>query len=129
MARREARRKVVGIGCKLACARERGLCFLGGEALGPHHRLAVGRLQMQPPLSLRLCGLDLLRLRQRRQQRLRLGDLGHLRRRRKAFERRREDGVGFDGAAGRLVEFGERKHACRPKLRAPCSFAIAIAVL
>ena len=64
---------------------------------------------MQPPLALRFCGLDLVRLRQRREQRLRLGDLGHFRRRRKAFERRREDGVGFGGAAGRLVEFGERQ--------------------
>ena len=43
------------------------------------------------------------------QQRLRLGDLGHFRRRRKAFERGREDGVGFGGAAGRLIELGERK--------------------
>ena len=40
--------------------------------------------------------LDLVRLRQHRKQRLRLGDLRHLRRRRKAFERGREDGVGFD---------------------------------
>ena len=47
--------------------------------------------------------------RERRQQRLRLGDLGHFRRRRKAFERRREDGVGLDGAAGRLIELGERQ--------------------
>ena len=31
--------------------------------------------------------------------RLRFGDLGHFRRRRKAFERRREDGVRFDRAA------------------------------
>ena len=34
-----------------------------------------------------------------REQRLRLGYLRHFRRRRKAFERGREDGVGFDGAA------------------------------
>ena len=43
------------------------------------------------------------------QQRLRLGDLRHFRRRRKAFERGREDGVGFGGAAGRLIELGQRK--------------------
>jgi hypothetical protein len=43
------------------------------------------------------------------QQRLRLSDLGHFRGRRKAIERRREDGVGFCGAAGRLVEFGQRQ--------------------
>ena len=30
-------------------------------------------------------------------------------RRRKAFERRRENGVGFGGAAGRLIELGERE--------------------
>ena len=89
------------------------LCFLRGEALGPHHRLAVGRLKMKPALSLPLCGLDLLRLRQRRQQRLRLGDLRHFGRRREAFERRREDGVGVGGAAGRLVELGERKRGAQ----------------
>ena len=107
--RREAVRKVVGLGGEFRRAREGGLGFLGGEPLGPHHRLAVGRLQMQPPLALRFCGLDLVRLRQRREQRLRLGDLGHFRRRRKAFERGREDGVGIGGAGGRLVELGERK--------------------
>jgi hypothetical protein len=47
-------------------------------------------------------------LRQRREQRLRLGDHRHLRRRRKACERGREDSVGFDETAGRLVELGER---------------------
>ena len=44
-----------------------------------------------------------------REQRLRLGDLRHFRSRRKAFERRREDGVGVGGAAGRLIEFGQRE--------------------
>jgi hypothetical protein len=39
-------------------------------------------------------------LRQRREQRLRLGDHEHLRRRRKACERGREDSVGFDETAG-----------------------------
>jgi hypothetical protein len=43
--------------------------------------------------------------------RLRLGDLGHFRRRRKAFERRREDGMGLGGAGGPLVELGERGDA------------------
>ena len=66
-------------------------------------------MQLRQSLPLRRLGLDLVGLRQRRQQRLRLGDLGHFRRRRKAFERGREDGVGFGGAAGRLVELGERK--------------------
>ena len=44
-----------------------------------------------------------------RQQRLRLGDLRHFGRRRKAFEGGREDGVSIGGAAGRLVELGERQ--------------------
>ena len=64
---------------------------------------------MQPPLPLRFRGLDLVGLRQRREQRLRLGDLGHFGRRRKAFERGREHGVGLDWAAGRLIELGERE--------------------
>ena len=54
-----------------------------------------------------------LGFRQRREQRLRLSDLGHFRRRRKAFERRREDGVGFGRAGGRLVELGERKRGAQ----------------
>ena len=64
---------------------------------------------MQPALALRFGGLDLVRLRQRRQQRLRLGDLRHFWRRRKAFERGREHGVGFGGAVGRLIELGKRQ--------------------
>ena len=52
-------------------------------------------------------------LRQTLDQRLRLGDLGHFGRRREAFERRREDGVGVDGAAGRLVQFGERERGAK----------------
>ena len=41
------------------------------------------------------------------QHRLRLSDLRHFRRWRKTFERRREDGVSFDGACGRFVELGQ----------------------
>jgi hypothetical protein len=48
-------------------------------------------------------------LRQTLYQRLRLGDLGHFRCRRKAFERGREDGVGVGRATGQLIEFCERK--------------------
>jgi hypothetical protein len=40
---------------------------------------------------------------------MRFGDLGHFGPRRKAFERRREDGVGVGRATGRLVELGEGK--------------------
>jgi hypothetical protein len=39
-------------------------------------------------------------LRQSREKRLSLGDLGHFGRRREAFERGGEDGVGVGGAAG-----------------------------
>ena len=58
----------------------------------------------RPPLHFSQRGL-----RQPREQRVTLGDFGHFRRRRKAFERGREDGVGVGGAAGRLVEFRERE--------------------
>jgi hypothetical protein len=51
---------------------------------------------------------DLVRLSQRREQRLRLGNLGHFRCRRKALERRREDCVGVGGAGGRLVKLRKR---------------------
>ena len=44
VARREAVRKAIGLGCKLRRARESCPGFLGGEPLRPHHRLAVGGL-------------------------------------------------------------------------------------
>jgi hypothetical protein len=47
------------------------------------------------------------------QQRLRPGDLRHFWRRRKSFERRREDRVRLGGAVGGLVEFGERKRGAQ----------------
>jgi hypothetical protein len=54
-----------------------------------------------------------------REQRLRLGDLGHFRRRRKAFECGREDSVCFDETAGRLTEsLASDKAARSSKLRA-----------
>ena len=46
-------------------------------------------------------------LRQTLHQRHCLGDLGDFLRRRKAFERRREDGVGVDLAGRRLIELGK----------------------
>jgi hypothetical protein len=58
---------------------------------------------------LRFRSLDFIALRQRRQQRLRLADLGHFGRGRKTFERRGEDGVRVGGAGGGLVELGERE--------------------
>ena len=63
--------------------------------------------------------LRLLRLRERGEQRLSLGDLGHLRRRRKAFERGREDRLGFGGAVGRLVELGERERGAQAEAVRP----------
>ena len=63
------------------------------------------------------------------QQRLRLSDLGHFGRWRKAFERGREDGVRFGWTAGRLIEVGERKRREKLVTAAACFFAIAMAVL
>ena len=50
---------------------------------------------------------------QRREQRLRLGDLRHCRRRGKTFEGRREGVVRLDRTAGRLAELGERKRSAK----------------
>ena len=55
-----------------------------------YERVALGDLQLRQSPPLRGLRLDLVRFRQRRQQRLRLCDLRHFRRRRKAFERGRE---------------------------------------
>jgi hypothetical protein len=55
---------------------EGGFRLLGGEALAPQKRLAVGGLEIEAALSLRDVGLDLLRLRQRCEQRLCLGSPG-----------------------------------------------------
>ena len=62
------------------------------RACGPISIWAAPPLRLPKPLISKL-GLQLL------QQALRLSNLGHLRRRRKAFEGRREDGVGVGGAA------------------------------
>jgi hypothetical protein len=59
-------------------------------------------------------------LRQTLQQRLRLCELRHLRRRGKAFERGREDGVRFNRLAGRSEEFGE----CKRRLQAETAGAL-----
>jgi hypothetical protein len=64
-------------------------------------------VQLPALLMSRRVRLDLLRLPQRPEQRLSLGNLRHFWRWRKAFERLREDGVGLGGAGGRLVELGE----------------------
>jgi hypothetical protein len=55
---------------------------------------------LEPALARRRGVLYCVGRRQRGEQRLRLVDLGHFRRRRKAFERGREDVVRFDRAGG-----------------------------
>jgi hypothetical protein len=58
------------------------------------------------------------------QQRLRLSDFPHSGCRRKAFKRGREDGVGFGGAAGRLIEFlPDRERLIDQDCAAPCCSA------
>ena len=66
---------------------------------------------------------DLVGRRERGQQRLRLGDLGHFRRRREAFERGRENAVRLDRAAGRLIELGELQR----RLQAESARALTLA--
>ena len=85
MRRRKALRKVACLRRKLRGAREGGHCLIGGEAADHHHRLAVGRLKMQSLRASSRVRLDLVGLRQRREQRLRLADLGHFRGRREAL--------------------------------------------
>ena len=53
------------------------------------------------------------------QQRLCLGDLGHLRRRPETFEGRREDGVRVGGASGRMVKFRQREGRLQTKAAGP----------
>ena len=77
--------------------RSHRLRLFGGEAFRPDHRLAIAGLQFQPALARRCRGLPLVGLGERREQRLSLRDLRHFRRRRKAFERRREDVVPLGG--------------------------------
>jgi hypothetical protein len=87
-----------------------------------HQRVAVGHLQLRQSLPLRGLRFDLVNLRERGQQGRSLGDLGHFRRWRKAFERRREDGVRVHRAAGRLVELGERQRRAQFEAARPLVF-------
>ena len=70
-------------------------------------------MQFGQSLPPRCFGLDLIGFRQRSEQRVRLLKLGHLRRRRKAIECGREDGVGVGRACGRLIELRERKRCAQ----------------
>ena len=74
---------------------------------------AVAYLQMKSALTRSDVGLYLFSLSKRPEQSLRLGDLRHFQRRRKAFERGRERVVPFDRAAGRLVELGEQQRGAQ----------------
>ena len=84
--------------------------FRRAEAARRKERVAVGHLQLRQSLPTRRAGLGFVGLRQRVKQRLRLGDLGKLRRRRKPFQRGLEHGVRVDVAARRAIELceGER---------------------
>ena len=97
-------RGVIDLRDELLCARRCFLCFVGGGAPRPGERATVLHMQPEPAFARSNCVFHVVRLHQRPKQRLRLGDLGHFRRRRKAFERGREDGVRVGGAGGRLVE-------------------------
>ena len=66
-------------------------------------------MQLRQPLPPRGLRFDLVDRCERGQERLRLGDLRHFGRRRKAFEGGRENGVSVGGAGNRLVEFGQRQ--------------------
>ena len=75
--------------------------------------MAVVGLQFQPLRAARAAGFHCLVSRERLEQRLRLRDLRKLRRRRKAFQRGRQDVVGVDGAARGLVELGQRQRGAQ----------------
>ena len=160
VAGREALRQSRRLWPRARAARAKAALVSSAAKPWHHHRLAVGRLEMEPTLALGFRGLDLVGLRKHGQQRLGLAKLGHfgisrlpslscgrgvggegagfagrrktlipgpspqrafrrtpvIRRamrekgeRREAFERGREDGVGFGGAGGRLIELGERE--------------------
>ena len=79
-------------------SRQRRLRLFGAEALGHHRGERVAGMQLRARVTPAQLSGDRLARRERRQQRLRFGDLGHFRRRRKAFERGREDGVGIQAA-------------------------------
>jgi hypothetical protein len=66
-------------------------------------------VQLRQPLPMRCFSLDLVSLLERRQQRLRLGDLKHFRRGSEAFERRCEHGVRLRVTAGAAIELGHRQ--------------------
>src|ERR1700722_13363615 len=104
---RHSLRRVSVAKSRLASSCKGFRCFLGASAARRDQRIAVGHMQMKPPLLLLFEGLDFPILRQRLKQRLRLGNLGHLWRRQEAFKGGGEDGVAAGRATVRLVELGE----------------------
>ncbi len=109
----ERRLGVTPFWCKLADAREGGFRFLRGVALGPQDGVAVAGLQFQALRSAGGLGFHALVRRERLEQRLSLGDLRKLRRRRKALQRRLENVVGVACAARGLIELGERQRGAQ----------------
>ncbi len=100
-------------GGELMGALDRRPRLLSAPPLRPLHRAGVVDMHLGASLPPFESLPDPLVFRQRIEQRLRLCDLRHFRRRRKALERRREGGVGFGGAAGRVVEVGERQRGAQ----------------
>src|SRR3984957_12860823 len=95
--------------------------FAGGLANGSNRReaevparlpswlgLTQSALCQQPGEGCGTLSAESYALRQTPQQRLRFGDLRHFRRRRKALERRREDGLRVAREADRMVKLGDR---------------------
>ena len=84
---------------------------VGHQGRGEFSRLAHRRTRPPSTFGRRVPRGDctIAAARQTFKERLRLGDLRHLRRRGKAFQCRREDGARVGGAACGLVEFGERQ--------------------
>ena len=84
---------------------------VGHQGRGEFSRLAHRRTRPPSTFGRRVPRGDctIAAARQTFKERLRLGDLRHFRRRRKTFERGREDRVGVGWPGGRLVEFRERQ--------------------
>ena len=105
----ELLQRIIDTASQLACMTKSRLCFRRLHAARLEQRVGETCLQCQPPLTRRSSVFHFVSFSKRSELSLRLFDLGKFRRRRKAFERGREDGVGVGGAAGRLIEIGKRQ--------------------
>jgi hypothetical protein len=83
--------------------------LLSAIAARRDQRRAIGQLPLHASLAPRRLGFDCLVPLQNFQQRLRLADLGHFRRRRETFRRVREDVMRFKRAVGGLEELRQSK--------------------